>query len=143
MRRRWPIGSIQRIALGVALTFCLGACASARTVAWNHYERGLEECFNSRWEDCAEAYDRSLETGYHVPGIHADYGVLLARDGQMAGAEAQFVEEVTQHPESAALVHKLGTFLQESGPTPAPPATSAAPNEGAGAPAPASAGDQP
>lgn len=118
----------------MALALGLGACASARTVAWNHYERGLEECLNSRWGACAEAYDRSLETGYHVPGIHADYGVLLARHGETAGAEAQFVQEVTHHPESAALVHKLGSFLQEPDAGAPVPATTAAPEEGAAAP---------
>ncbi len=98
----------------IFVMFSLGACASARTVAWNHYERGLEECQNENWGDCAQAYEESMDTGYHVPGVHADYGVLLARDGDMGGAEAQFAEEVTHHPESAVLVNKLGLFLQES-----------------------------
>ena len=108
--------------LFLVIVLGLGACASARTVAWNYYERGLEDCQGARWGECAEAYERSMETGYHVPGIHADYGVLLARDGEIDGAEAQLAQEIAHHPESAVLVGKVRLFLQEGDGAPVAPA---------------------
>jgi hypothetical protein len=131
VQRLGSFASWKTFALGLVLALGLGACAAARTVAWNHYERGLEDCQNERWGDCAQAYEASMDTGYHVPGVHADYGVLLVREGDLGGAEAQFVEEVSHHPESAVLVNKLGMFLSE-GSTEAVPPTQPSPGKGEG-----------
>jgi hypothetical protein len=103
------------------------ACASAQERAWAHYTAGLEAAEAGRWEDCRHDYQASLATGYAAYGVHADYAVLLAREGRFDEAQVHLDEEARRHPQAAVLVARLVELIRQGREAQAPPQPGGAP----------------
>lgn len=112
-----PVSSIwiQRgtfsILLLVAITGMPG-CAPTSLYDWGQYEDSLYLRYTEHDFSQAESYlSHSLPPTAHPsrvpPGVYADYGFLLYRRGDYAGALEYFEKERQTYPESSALMTKL------------------------------------
>jgi len=90
----------------------LAGCAPQSLYDWGQYEDSLYLRYTDHDFSQAEAYiSQSLPTTAHPsripPGVYADYGFLLYRRGNYAGAMEYFEKEKTLYPESSVLMVKL------------------------------------
>lgn len=113
-----PTRGTRRHYLGLVSSVVLTACAPATHYHWGQYEDSLYHRYAS--EDVAGAEASLRETIVTAelqsrvpPGVYADYGFLLYRRGDHAGAIANFEEEQRAFPESAALMAKLIERIRE------------------------------
>ena len=86
---------LTRVAL-IALLLPLGACVSSRKIAWSRYTEALEQYQGAKWDECRSSFEASIGTGHHLPGVHADYAMVLAREGILAKALVHLKEEAKQ-----------------------------------------------
>lgn len=99
--------------LPALLSLSLAGCAPQGLYYWGDYESSLYERYVENDKQNTEAYLRSTfteaETAHRKvpPGVCADYGFLLYRRGDKAGAIAYFDKEKALYPESQALMDKL------------------------------------
>lgn len=130
--------------LSLAGIVLLAGCASNSLYHWGDYSDSLEYRYEK--EDIAQAEQllrqqmASYQHGSGVPatsdvrrvppGMYADYGFLLFRRGDMAGAIAFFQREKEAFPESTGLMNKLIERIRKktgtAGPAPDGPDTSPA-----------------
>ena len=106
--------------MGLCLVAAAGltACAPPTLYQWGKYEDSLYSRYAK--EDAAGA-EESLRTTIVAaesqsrvpPGVYADYGFLLYRRGDYAGAIQYFEKEKRAFPESAALMSKLIERIQK------------------------------
>lgn len=90
----------------------LAACAPTGLYDWGKYEDSLYLRYSEKNFGEAETYlTKSLPTADNPrrvpPGLYADYGYMLYRRGDYAGAVAAFESEKRAFPESSALMTKL------------------------------------
>lgn len=132
-----------RYGLLLASVTLLAGCASNSLYYWGDYSDSLEHRYEH--EDIAQAEQllREQMASYQnsggtpatsdvrrvPPGMYADYGFLLFRRGDMAGAMAFFQREKEAFPESTGLMNKLIERIRKktgiTGPTATSPATPA------------------
>ncbi len=108
--------------LGVCLGLVIGAglagCAPPTLYQWGEYEDSLYRRYVKEDSAGAEAYLRETLVAAELksrvpPGVYADYGFLLYRRGDYAGAIAKFEQEKRAFPESAALMSRLIERIQQ------------------------------
>src|SRR5438445_4860374 len=95
------------------VAIALVGCAQPSIYHWGKFEDGLHDRYVNQNHDQADAY--LLETigaaeqqNLRVPpGAYADYGFLLFKRGDRAGAIAYFEKERLLFPESSAFMTKL------------------------------------
>src|SRR6478609_8831016 len=95
------------------VAIALMGCAQPSIYHWGKFEDGLHDRYVNQNHDQADAY--LLETigaaeqqNLRVPpGAYADYGFLLFKRGDRAGAIAYFEKERLLFPESSAFMTKL------------------------------------
>lgn len=90
----------------------LAGCAKPSMYSWGDYGESLELRYEKENVAQAEQLLREQMTGYEAgkripPGVCADYGFLLYRRGDLAGAMLFFEKEKNGFPESAFLMNKL------------------------------------
>jgi hypothetical protein len=88
-------------------------CASTRDMAWSHYDAGLESYHQADWTRSEAQIEAAIATGFALPGLHADYAVLLARQGRHDEARAHLALELQHHPESHMIVARVLALLDE------------------------------
>ncbi len=112
-QRGWCKPGITRYAcllLGIAL---LSGCAtSSQLYDWGRYQGSLEQRYEREDSAQAEQMVREQMAAYGgsqrvPPGVYADYGFLLFRRGDTAGALAFFEKEKRAFPESTILMDRL------------------------------------
>lgn len=106
------------VCLGLLIGAGLAGCAPPALYQWGEYEDSLYRRYVK--EDIAggEAYLRETIVAAELksrvpPGVYADYGFLLYRRGDYAGAIQRFEQEKRAFPESAALMSKLIERIQQ------------------------------
>ena len=110
----------------------LSACASQGLYYWGDYETALYDRYVKEQPALAEQHLRETmldaeQKGRKVPpGLYADYGFLLYRRGDMAGAVQFFEKEKQTFPESAVLMSKLIERIRRKQ-EPSPPTEPATP----------------
>lgn len=90
----------------------LPGCATPSLYSWGDYDESLEQRYEKENLAQAEQVLREQMMGYDAgkrvpPGVCADYGFLLYRRGDLAGAVLFFEKEMNAFPESAFLMNKL------------------------------------
>lgn len=86
---------------------------------WGDYESSLYERYVENDGQQTEAYLRGTFTKAETqhrkvpPGVYADYGFVLYRRGDKAGAIAYFQKEKALYPEAQALMDKLIERVQQ------------------------------
>lgn len=118
-------GVLHRAGWIVAAVMGLSGCAPKGLYDWGSYEDSLYSRYTDNDFIQAEAYvSESLPTAAHPmrvpPGVYADYGFLLYRRGDYAGALEYFEKEKSTYPESSALMTKLIGKVREKAASPAP-----------------------
>ena len=108
----------QCVCLGLVIGAGLAGCAPPALYQWGEYEDSLYRRYVKEDSAGAEAYLRetivAAELKSRVPlGVYADYGFLLYRRGDYAGAIVKFEQEKRAFPESAALMSKLIERIQQ------------------------------
>ena len=104
-----------RFGLIAAMVFGLTlGCASTRDMAWRHYDEGLESYHQADWDRSEAQIEAAIATGFALPGLHADYAVLLARQGRHDEARAHLSLEMQHHPESQVVVARVRALLDEA-----------------------------
>jgi hypothetical protein len=112
----------------------LEGCAHGPTglYDWGEYEDSVYTRYTNHDFGLAEkdVYSTLPQPGHTArvpPGVYADYGFLLYRRGDYAGALSYFEKEKATYPESSLLMTKLINRVREktgqpaTAPTPAPP----------------------
>lgn len=107
-------------ALAICLRCCmllasfafLAGCAKPTLYSWGDYDESLEQRYEkenmARAEELLREQMQAYSAGQRVPpGVYADYGFLLFRRGDSAGAVLFFEKEKNIFPESAFLMNKL------------------------------------
>jgi hypothetical protein len=112
----------QRVCLGLVIGAGLAGCAPPALYQWGEYEDSLYRRYVKEDIAGAEAYLRETLVAAELksrvpPGVYADYGFLLYRRGDYAGAIEKFEQEKRAFPESAALMSKLIERIQQQRPT--------------------------
>ncbi len=102
----------QSVCLGLVISAGLAGCAPPALYQWGEYEDSLYRRYVKEDSAGAEAYLRETIVAAELksrvpPGVYADYGFLLYRRGDYAGAIQKFEQEKRAFPESAALMSKL------------------------------------
>jgi len=124
MNGRWRAWLANRYTLWqfVCLGLVIGAgptgCAPPALYQWGEYEDSLYRRYVKEDIAGAEAYLRETLVAAELksrvpPGVYADYGFLLYRRGDYAGAMEKFEQEKRAFPESAALMSKLIERIQQ------------------------------
>ena len=108
----------QCVCLGLVIAAGLAGCAPPALYQWGEYEDSLYRRYVKEDIAGAEAYLRETLVAAELksrvpPGVYADYGFLLYRRGDYAGAIAKFEQEKRAFPESAALMSKLIERIQQ------------------------------
>jgi hypothetical protein len=90
----------------------LAGCAKPSLYSWGDYGESLELRYEKENLAQAEQVLREQMAGYDAgkrvpPGVCADYGFLLYRRGDLAGAVLFFEKERNAFPESTFLMNKL------------------------------------
>jgi hypothetical protein len=131
------------VALGATVLFfgvCALSFARSPEYLWGNYEEGMQEYFKSPVKDTK--YRKALKgvidaaeriDGRVAPGIYAEYGFLLMRDGDTDGAVRYFEKERDAWPESVFFMNKLIAFATGATPEPSqvpPPAQTSNQPEG-------------
>lgn len=98
----------------LAALFLLSACQSTSNLYyWGDYEQLLYDMYNRpgkappelQIDKLSTDIERAQNSGKKIaPGIHAHLGLMYASVGNMAAAEAAFINEKTLYPESAVLL---------------------------------------
>jgi len=110
----------------------LSGCAPQGLYYWGDYEDSLYERYVENGNQQSEAYLRNTFTEATTqqrkvpPGVYADYGFLLFRRGDKAGAIAYFRKEQELYPESQALMNKLIERIEQKDKTAEPDAQTTA-----------------
>ncbi len=102
----------QSVCLGLVIGAGLAGCAPPALYQWGEYEDSLYRRYVKEDSAGAEAYLRETIVAAELtsrvpPGVYADYGFLLYRHGDYAGAIEKFDQEKRAFPESAALMSRL------------------------------------
>lgn len=98
--------------MGTVATALVG-CAQPSIYHWGKFEDGLHDRYVNQNHDQADAYllqtiGAAEQQNLRVPpGAYADYGFLLFKRGDRAGAIAYFEKERLLFPESSAFMTKL------------------------------------
>jgi hypothetical protein len=108
----------QYVCLGFVIGAGLAGCAAPALYQWGEYEDSLYRRYVREDIAGAEAYLRETLVAAELksrvpPGVYADYGFLLYRRGDYAGAIERFEQEKRAFPESAALMSKLIERIQQ------------------------------
>ena len=108
----------QYVCLGLVVGAGLAGCAPPALYQWGEYEDSLYRRYVKEDIAGAEAYLRETLVAAELksrvpPGVYADYGFLLYRRGDYAGAIEKFEQEKRAFPESAALMSKLIERIQQ------------------------------
>jgi len=108
----------QYVCLGLVIGAGLAGCAPPALYQWGEYEDSLYRRYVKEDIAGAEAYLRETLVAAELksrvpPGVYADYGFLLYRRGDYAGAIEKFEQEKRAFPESAALMSKLIERIQQ------------------------------
>ena len=108
----------QYVCLGLVVGAGLAGCAPPALYQWGEYEDSLYRRYVKEDIAGAEAYLRETLVAAELksrvpPGVYADYGFLLYRRGDYAGAIEKFEREKRAFPESAALMSKLIERIQQ------------------------------
>ena len=91
----------------------LGGCATPSIYHWGKFENGLHDRYINQDHAQADVYlFETIRTAEQQnlrvpPGAYADYGFLLFKRGDRAGAIAYFEKERRLFPESSAFMTKL------------------------------------
>jgi hypothetical protein len=107
-----------RACLYLVIGATLAGCAPPALYQWGDYEDSLYRRYVKEDIAGAEAYLRETIVAGELksrvpPGVYADYGFLLYRRGDYAGAIEYFEKEKRVFPESAALMSKLIERIQQ------------------------------
>jgi hypothetical protein len=102
---------LRGLTLFMALAILPG-CAKPSLYSWGDYGESLELRYEKENLAQAEQVLREQMAGYDAgkrvpPGVCADYGFLLYRRGDLAGAVLFFEKERNAFPESTFLMNKL------------------------------------
>ncbi len=103
------------------LSSLLIGCASHEVYYWGDYEGTLYQRYVQSDYAQTEAElrtiisDASQQHQRVAPGIYADYGFLLYKRGDKAGATQAFNTESSLYPESKILMNKLVEKIQNLG----------------------------
>lgn len=108
----------QCVCLGLVIGAGPTGCAPPALYQWGEYEDSLYRRYVKEDIAGAEAYLRETLVAAELksrvpPGVYADYGFLLYRRGDYAGAIEKFEQEKRAFPESAALMSKLIERIQQ------------------------------
>jgi len=108
----------QYVCLGLVIGAGLAGCAPPALYQWGEYEDSLYRRYVKEDITGAEAYLRETLVAAELksrvpPGVYADYGFLLYRRGDYAGAIVKFEQEKRAFPESAVLMSKLIERIQQ------------------------------
>ena len=108
----------QSVCLGLVIGAGLWGCAPPALYQWGEYEDSLYRRYVKEDSAGAEAYLRETIVAAELksrvpPGVYADYGFLLYRRGDYAGAIQKFEQEKRAFPESAALMSRLIERIQQ------------------------------
>ena len=108
----------QCVCLGLVIGAGLAGCAPPALYQWGEYEDSLYRRYVKEDSAGAETYLRETIVAAELksrvpPGVYADYGFLLYRHGDYAGAIEKFEQEKRAFPESAALMSKLIERIQQ------------------------------
>jgi hypothetical protein len=108
----------QRVCLGLIIGVALAGCAPPALYQWGEYEDSLYRRYVKEDIAGAEAYLRETIVAAELksrvpPGVYADYGFLLYRRGDYAGAIEHFEKEKRTFPEAAPLMSKLIERIQQ------------------------------
>jgi hypothetical protein len=112
-RLLWP-----RVCLCLVIGAALAGCAPPALYQWGEYEDSLYQRYVKEDIAGSEAHLRETLVAAELksrvpPGVYADYGFLLYRRGDYAGAIGYFEKEKRAFPESAALMSKLIERIQQ------------------------------
>jgi hypothetical protein len=109
--------------LSLAILILTG-CAPSGLYYWGDYENSLFERYVENNPQHNDAYltqtliEAERQHRRVPPGVYADYGFLLYRRGDKAGAIENFKKERALYPESSALMNKLIEKIQQKENTP-------------------------
>lgn len=108
----------QSVCLSLVIGAGLAGCAPPALYQWGDYEESLYRRYVKEDSAGAEAYLRETLVAAELksrvpPGVYADYGFLLYRHGDYAGAIEKFEQEKRAFPESAALMSRLIERIQQ------------------------------
>lgn len=112
-----------RSVLLISLVVSLSACMPQRQFYWGQYEDSLYarhqhagtggEAHASGMLATTLAAPPTSVSQKVGPGIHADYGYLLFKQGRPDEAIAQFQQEAATYPESKLLMDSMVSRIQE------------------------------
>ena len=102
------------IFLGItSLALLLTGCARQEIFYWGNYENTLFERYvendNSQTETRLQVLIQEAQNANRrvPPGVYADYGVILCKQGKESKAISFFEQEKKLYPESSILMNKL------------------------------------
>lgn len=104
---------LARLGLGILFLLAMSGCAPQGLFYWGDYETSLHDRYVANDAEHPEGRLRNtlLEAENQnrrvPPGVNADYGFMLYKRGDKAGAIAYFDKERQLYPESSALMNKL------------------------------------
>jgi hypothetical protein len=106
-----------RCALLGACTLSLTACLPQKQFYWGSYEEsqqhagigGENDATSKLFATIQEAQTTNMEVG---PGIHADYGYLLFKQGKHEEAISELQKEAILYPESKPLMETMVSRIQ-------------------------------
>jgi len=105
----------------ILIAATLSGCLSARDRAWGSYLKGVEQYQAGRYRDSLHSFEVSMRSGYHLPGIHADYAVALARTGRVQEAFYQLTAESRMNPKGQIIIKRLWDLMANTRSEPAAP----------------------
>ncbi|MGH8497448.1 MAG: DUF4810 domain-containing protein [Methylococcales bacterium] len=113
----WARAGISRVVLLFAISAMTG-CARPSLYDWGSYEDSLylryaDQDFSQAESYLSQSIPRTAHPSRAPPGVYADYGFLLYRRGDYAGALQYFEKEKKAFPESSALMTKLSDRVQQ------------------------------
>lgn len=113
-----PRSGPMRLAYALLASLALAGCGPRALYNWGKYEDSLylrysEQNFGEAETELSQTLPQAGQTGRVPPGVYADYGYMLYRRGDYAGAVAAFEKEKKTFPESSALMAKLIDRVQQ------------------------------
>ena len=84
-----------------ALILLLSGCGNP---GWQFYQGGMECHLQNKGAACDDLYEKAIENNTMLPGLHSSYAVHLQSEGKGADAQAQFAQELANHPEAKVAI---------------------------------------
>ena len=114
---------MKKILLLVIIVFgCISCGTSTKLYDWNGYDDAVYKYINKADEKSVESlikvYEKLIKTSGGTrqtppPGVCADYGYLLLKNGKIKEGKALLMQEIALYPESKQFIDRILERLEE------------------------------